>query len=129
VLVAEGDYLGGFALYVMRGKPRFTYSFLGLKIDTIEGSDPLPTGPVRVRYELTADKPGVKAGGGMGRLLVNGREVDGAFLTPDCLREAVLMPTPRFAIFTIVAKPRRWASGSELTHRRCQGTTAASPSS
>ena len=75
VLVAEGDYLGGFALYVMRGKPRFTYSFLGLKIDTIEGSEPLPTGPVRIRYEFTADKPGTKAGGGLGRLSVNGREV------------------------------------------------------
>jgi arylsulfatase A-like enzyme len=75
VIVAEGDYLGGFSLYVMHGRPRFTYSFLGLKIDTIEGQDALPTGPVKLRYEFTADKPGAKAGGGLGRLLVNGREV------------------------------------------------------
>ena len=75
VLVAMGDYLGGFSLYVMHGKPRFTYSFLGLKIDTIEGADALPTGSVRVAYEFVADNPGQKATGGLGRLLVNGREV------------------------------------------------------
>ena len=75
MLVAMGDYLGGFSLYVMHGKPRFTYSFLGLKIDTIEGADALPTGSVRVAYEFVADNPGQKATGGLGRLLVNVREV------------------------------------------------------
>jgi arylsulfatase A-like enzyme len=75
VLVAAGDYLGGFSLYVMHGKPRFTYSFLGLKIDTITSSEPLPIGAVTVRYAFTADKPGQKATGGTGRLYINDRQV------------------------------------------------------
>ena len=66
VIVAEGDYLGGFSLYVMHGKPRFTYSFLGLKIDTLEGTEPLPVGRVRLRYEFVADAPGEKATEGLG---------------------------------------------------------------
>lgn len=75
VIAAAGDYLGGFALYVMHGKPRFTYSFLGLKIDTLVSSQTLPLGDVTLRYEFTADKEGVKAGGGTGRLTINGAEV------------------------------------------------------
>ena len=59
----------------MHGKPRFTYSFLGLKIDTLGGTEPLPVGRVRLRYEFVADAPGEKATGGTGRLLVNDREV------------------------------------------------------
>jgi arylsulfatase A-like enzyme len=75
VIVAEGDFLGGFSLYVMHGKPRFTYSFLGLKIDTVDGTERLPVGPVTLRFEFKADKPGEKATGGVGRLLIDGREV------------------------------------------------------
>jgi arylsulfatase len=75
VIVAEGDYLGGFALYVQHGKPRFTYSFLGLKLDTITSSDNLPLGQVTLRYAFTADAPGKKATGGIGRLYINGKQV------------------------------------------------------
>lgn len=75
VLVAEGDYLGGFSLYVLHGKPRFTYSFLGLKFDTITSSETLPTGKVTVRFAFTADDPDKRATGGTGRLFINGRQV------------------------------------------------------
>src|SRR5262245_26611336 len=75
VIVAEGDYLGGFSLYVLHGKPRFTYSFLGLKIDTITSSDPLPIGQVTLRFTFDADEPGKKATGGNGKLYINGKEV------------------------------------------------------
>lgn len=75
VILAAGDYLGGFSLYVMHGHPRFTYSFLGLKIETIKSSEPLPTGAVTLRFEFTMDKPGQLGGGGTGRLLINGKEV------------------------------------------------------
>jgi arylsulfatase len=75
VIVANGDLLGGFSLYVQGGKLHYTYSFLGLKVDTLTSSQPLPTGPVAVRYEFTADTPGKLGTGGQGRLFVNGQLV------------------------------------------------------
>jgi len=73
VIVAESSYLGGFSLYVEGGRLRHTYSFLGLKLDTLTSRDRLPTGKVNVRYEFTADKPGELATGGIGRLFINGK--------------------------------------------------------
>jgi arylsulfatase len=75
VIVANGSFLGGFSLYVQGGRLRHTYSFQGLKIDTIAAPEPLPTGKVNVRYEFTADTPGKMATGGVGRLFVNGAQV------------------------------------------------------
>lgn len=73
VIVAESDVMGGFALYVQDGKPHFVYSFLGVQVDTLTGSEPLPTGNVQLRYTFTADEPGKPATAGTGRLLVNGK--------------------------------------------------------
>jgi arylsulfatase len=75
VIVAEGDVMGGFALYVQNGKLHYTYSFLGIKVDTLTSSENLPTGKVQVRYEFTADQPGKPATGGRGRLHVNDKPV------------------------------------------------------
>jgi len=75
VIVANGSFLGGFALYVEGGKLHYTYSFLGLAIDTLEASEKLPAGKVNVRYEFTADAPGKLATGGTGRLFVDGKQV------------------------------------------------------
>jgi arylsulfatase len=75
VIVANASFLGGFALYVEGGRLRHTYSFLGLKIDTLEASQKLPVGKVSVRYEFTADAPGQMATGGTGRLFVNDEQV------------------------------------------------------
>jgi arylsulfatase len=74
VIVAEGSFLGGFSLYVEEGRLKHTYSFLGLKLDTITSRDELPKGKVNVRYEFTADKPGEFATSGTGRLFINGKQ-------------------------------------------------------
>lgn len=73
-IVANADFLGGFSLYVQDGKLQHTYSFLGIKSDTIASSQPLPTGPVSVRFEFVADAP-KPATGGVTRLVVNGQTV------------------------------------------------------
>ncbi|MBV8639435.1 MAG: arylsulfatase [Candidatus Eremiobacteraeota bacterium] len=70
-IVANADFLGGFALYVQDGRLHHTYSFLGLQEYTITSSEPLPAGPVIARFEFIADAP-KPATGGQGRLLVNG---------------------------------------------------------
>jgi hypothetical protein len=74
VIVAESSFLSGFSLYVENGHLKHTYSFLGLQLDTIGSRDALPEGKVNVRYEFTADKPGVLATGGTSRLFINGKQ-------------------------------------------------------
>src|SRR4029077_397787 len=74
VIVAEGSFLGGFSLYVEEGRLKHTYSFLGLKLDTITSRDELPKGKINVRYEFTADKPGEFATSGTSRLFINGKQ-------------------------------------------------------
>jgi arylsulfatase len=74
VIVAEGSFLGGFSLYVEGGRLKHTYSFLGLKLDTITSRDQLAKGKVNVRYEFTADKPGEFATSGTSRLFINGKQ-------------------------------------------------------
>ena len=61
-------------LYVDRGHLKHTYSFLGLKLDTITSRGELPNGKVNVRYEFTADKPGELATSGTSRLFINGKQ-------------------------------------------------------
>ena len=75
VIVAESSFLGGFSLYVEGGRLRHTYSFLGLKLDTLTSSESLPKGDVKVRYEFAAEKPGTPATGGTGRLFINDKQV------------------------------------------------------
>jgi arylsulfatase A-like enzyme len=75
VIVANGDFLGGFSLYVQGDKLHYTYSFLGLKVDTLTSTQPLAAGKVAVRYEFAADTPGKMGTGGRGRLWINGEPV------------------------------------------------------
>ncbi|MEB2343690.1 MAG: arylsulfatase [Deltaproteobacteria bacterium] len=75
VIVANSSFLGGFSLYVLGGRLRYTYSFLGLKIDDLVASEALPEGKVKVRYEFTADTPRKLATGGTQRLFLDGKQV------------------------------------------------------
>lgn len=75
VIVANGSFLGGFSLYVEGRRLRYTYSFLGLKIDDLVADEELAAGKVQVRYEFVADEPGKLATGGTQRLFVAGRQV------------------------------------------------------
>jgi arylsulfatase len=75
VIVANASFLGGFSLYVQGGYLHYTYSLLGLKLDHIVASKPLPTGRVTVRYEFTADQPETLGTGGTGRLFVGDEQV------------------------------------------------------
>ncbi len=74
VLVANADFMGGFSLYVQNGKLCHTYSFMGVRSDTITSADPIPPGPATLRFEFAADahRPGT---GGTTKLLVNGKTV------------------------------------------------------
>jgi arylsulfatase len=75
VIVAEADVMGGFSLYVQNGKLHYTYSTVGLRVDTLTSSEAVPAGKVAVRYEFTADQPGRMGTGGKGQLFINGKAV------------------------------------------------------
>jgi arylsulfatase len=84
VIVAESDVMGGFSLYVEDGKLRFTYSFLGVKVETLTATEDLPTGKMQVRYEFLADAPGKPATGGRGRLFIGEKQVGENHIDHTC---------------------------------------------
>nr|WP_170422181.1 arylsulfatase [Ruegeria arenilitoris] len=69
MLVTQGGRFGGWALYVLDGKPVYTYNVANLERYNIEG-DPLSAGKHTIRYEFEYDGGGVGKGG-MGKLFVN----------------------------------------------------------
>src|SRR5207237_1076995 len=75
VIVAEADVMGGFSLYVQGGKLHYTYSLMGVSVQTLTSSETLPPGKAEFRYVFSADRPGEMGTGGRGRLSVNGKPV------------------------------------------------------
>jgi arylsulfatase A-like enzyme len=74
VIVTEGGGVAGWALYVDRERrPVYTYNFFDETRMTIVGTEPLPLGPVELRYVFDAAK-GIGQGG-RGRLYVGGKRV------------------------------------------------------
>ncbi|WP_433885746.1 arylsulfatase [Pseudomonas vranovensis] len=74
VIAAQGGSAGGWSLYVKDGHLVYVNNFFGKHSDVLRADKPLPTGEVEVVFEYTQE---VKqwAGGGTGRLLVNGKPV------------------------------------------------------
>jgi len=70
-----GGRFGGYGLYLLKGKPVFTYNFLGMERFRWEGKDALAPGKHTVVFDFKYDGPGL-AKGGTGVLSVDGKEVD-----------------------------------------------------
>jgi arylsulfatase A-like enzyme/uncharacterized membrane protein len=64
VLVANADFIGGFALWVdSQRKLNHTYSFLGVEQYKAVSEEPIPTGRVTLKMLFEADKPVPGSGG------------------------------------------------------------------
>jgi len=74
MLVTLGGRFGGYGLYLLKGKPVFTYNLVGLERFRWEGADALPPGKHSVAFDFTYDGPGFGKGG-TGVLKVDGKEV------------------------------------------------------
>ncbi len=74
VVLAQAGRFGGWSLYVMDGKPTYTYNWLGLQRYTVAAKQALPPGKATIRYEFDYDGGGVGKGG-TGTLFVNGKKV------------------------------------------------------
>lgn len=74
VIVTEGGGVAGWALYLdAQRRPVYTYNFFDVERMTIVGAEPLPLGPVSLRYVF--DSEGGIGKGGRGRLYVGKRLV------------------------------------------------------
>ena len=69
-----GGSMGGYGLYLLKGKPVFTYNLLGLVRFRWEGPDALPPGKHTIVFDFKYDGPGFGKGG-TGVLSVDGKEV------------------------------------------------------
>lgn len=64
VLVANADFMGGYALWVDdTGHLRHTYSMLGVETYRQRSTKPIPTGDVTVRMQFDIDTPALGSGG------------------------------------------------------------------
>ncbi len=63
VIVAEADHLGGFSLFVDKGKLTHSYSMMGVFVFRQEAEEELPAGAVSVRMEFAADEAKPATGG------------------------------------------------------------------
>jgi arylsulfatase A-like enzyme len=74
MIVTEGGRWGGYGLYLLNGKPVFTYNLLMLLQARWAGDKPLAAGKHTIVFDFKYDGPGL-AKGGSGVLKVDGNEV------------------------------------------------------
>ena len=74
VIAAHGGHMGGWALYVHKGKLKYHYNFLGLLRFEVGADSALPAGKHQVRMEFTYDGGGLGKGAGIA-LYVDGAKV------------------------------------------------------
>jgi hypothetical protein len=76
MIVTEGGRWAGYGLYILKGRPVFTYNLLELLVArwANDGDAPLAPGKHTIVFDFTYDGPGI-AKGGTGVLTEDGREV------------------------------------------------------
>jgi arylsulfatase len=77
VILCQGGRFGGWSLYVVNGKPAYTYNFVGLKEYTVGSSDRLAPGKATIKLDFAYDGGG-RGKGGTATLYVNDRRVGSA---------------------------------------------------
>jgi arylsulfatase A-like enzyme len=74
MLVTEGGHFGGYGLYILKGKPTFTYNLLALNRFKWQGNTVLAPGKHTLVFDFAYEGPGFGKGG-TGILKVDGKEV------------------------------------------------------
>jgi hypothetical protein len=80
MLLTQGGRFGGYGLYLLKGRPVFTYNFVDLERTRWEGKDALTPGKHTIVFDFTHDPKtkgviGPFGKGGLGVLKVDGKEV------------------------------------------------------
>jgi arylsulfatase len=74
IIVTDGGRFGGYGLYLLKGKPVFTYNFFDIERFKWEGKEALGPGKHTLVFDFKYDGPGMGKGG-TGTLTVDGKEV------------------------------------------------------
>ncbi|SDT18245.1 arylsulfatase [Jiangella sp. DSM 45060] len=81
VLFSHGARFGGHALYVKDGRLHYVYNFVGSKVQTVVGDEPVPTGDVVLSAAFVKDGDGMPTTGTLS-LYIDDRKVgEGAITT------------------------------------------------
>jgi hypothetical protein len=75
MIATLGGHFGGYGLYLLKGKPVFTYNAVDLVRFKWQGSEALAPGKHTIVFEFTHDGPGFGKGG-TGVLSVDGKTLD-----------------------------------------------------
>ncbi|MFI5390358.1 MAG: arylsulfatase [Bacteriovoracales bacterium] len=79
VIICQGGFIGGWSFYLKKGKPTFTYNWVGKEKYTIESSKSLPKGKSKLRFEFLYEGKGVGrealGKGGIGKIYIDDKEV------------------------------------------------------
>ena len=73
VILSQGGRFGGWSVYMKKGKPEFTYNFLGLERYVISSHKKLAEGPVTVKFDFVYDGNGLGKGGKI-TIYINGKK-------------------------------------------------------
>ena len=73
VIVCQGGRFGGFAFHINKGRPTFTYNYLGLEKFVVASSQTLKPGKHTIVYDFKSD--GGLGKGGMGTMSIDGTKV------------------------------------------------------
>jgi arylsulfatase len=73
-ILVQGGRFGGWALYVLDGRPAYDYNVLGMQRFSIVAPQPLAPGKATIRFDFAYDGGGMGKGG-TGTLFVNGQQV------------------------------------------------------
>jgi arylsulfatase len=74
MLITHGGRFSGYGLYLLKGRPVFTYNLAGVARYSIAGKDPLAPGKHTILFDFKYDGGGLGKGGN-GTLLVDGKAV------------------------------------------------------
>jgi arylsulfatase len=74
VVLAQAGRFGGWSLYLLDGKPTYTYNWLGLHEYTVASTQALPAGKAAIKLDFTYDGGGVGKGG-TATIFANGANV------------------------------------------------------
>ena len=73
VLICQGGDFGGWSLYMLDGKPAYTYNWVGLEFYTVASTQKVPPGKHTIRFDF--DYEGGRGGGGTGTLSLDGKKI------------------------------------------------------
>ncbi len=74
VIISQGGAFGGWAVYLLEGKPVYCHNLFGLQRFKIEGETAVPSGTHQIRMEMAYDGGGLAKGGDV-TVYIDGKKV------------------------------------------------------